>query len=144
MDRDGHTDQVAPTLIANREFISSVGLSPSRRSRRRKTPHRASSPRKTRAGSTATKTFLLDTNVLLRVFVEDHAEQVAAVRKLLKGAEASSFFISDIVLVELVWTLRRSFKATRARIVEAIEGLLASNVFVLEHRDDVIPSFAEQ
>ncbi|MCB1228309.1 MAG: PhoH family protein [Verrucomicrobiales bacterium] len=65
MDRDDHTDQVAPTLIANREFISSVGLSPSRRSRRRKTPHRASSPRKTRAGSTATKTFLLDTNVLL-------------------------------------------------------------------------------
>ena len=79
----------------------------------------------------------LDTNVLLRVFIDDNPEQVAAVHRFVKQAPPFSLFVSDIVLAELVWTMKRRFRAAKADLVALLRQLIERAEFVLENRSDV-------
>ena len=78
----------------------------------------------------------LDTNVLLRVFVDDEPKQVAAVRRFVERAAPDGLFISDLVLAETVWTLARRFRAKKDRVVEVLRQLLERAEFVFENRHD--------
>ncbi len=65
----------------------------------------------------------LDTNVVVRLFVEDDAAQTAAAAALVRRAKAAGakLFVSEIVLCEFAWVLRSCYGRSRAEIVSALE-----------------------
>jgi predicted nucleic-acid-binding protein len=77
----------------------------------------------------------LDTNVLLRVFIDDTPEHNAAARNLLRGAARNDLRICLIVLVETIWTMRRRFGFGRTAIAEFVTELLDRPEFEIEDRD---------
>jgi predicted nucleic-acid-binding protein len=79
----------------------------------------------------------LDTNVLIRVFIDDDPTQVAEARHLVATATAGQLFVSIIVFVEFLWTLQSHFRVDKVDLVRATEGLLTTSVFVIEDRDDI-------
>jgi len=89
----------------------------------------------------------VDTNVLLRSFVIDDAEQVKRATDFMAAncTAAAPGFINRIVLCEFVWTLDRGYRYARASIVSAIEKLLVNEALVVEDQDHVralLPDYA--
>jgi predicted nucleic-acid-binding protein len=78
----------------------------------------------------------LDTNVLVRLLTADEPIQLKAATQLLAHFEgvANSFYINDMVLVELVWVLCRLYGFERKDALFAIQSLLSSDAFVFEDR----------
>ena len=77
----------------------------------------------------------LDTSVLIRFITEDDPRQAAASRALL-DALGETFFASDVVLVELVWTLRRLYHFSRDETATVLQSLLDRTDFVVEDRQE--------
>ena len=78
----------------------------------------------------------LDTNVLLRLFLEDDPGQTERARKFVAStARDAPLYINSIVLVELVWVLLRSAKLGKARVVGIIEAILTSDDLEVMHVD---------
>jgi predicted nucleic-acid-binding protein len=79
----------------------------------------------------------IDTNVLLRLFTADDPEQTAAAIKLIDGC--GQIRIANIVIAELVWTLRgRKYRLQKTRVVEIVEELLRREELVFESRSAVM------
>lgn len=78
----------------------------------------------------------LDANVLVRLLTADETIQLKAATQLLASFEgqANSFYVNDMVLVELVWVLRRLYGFERKDALFAIQSLLTSDAFVFEDR----------
>ena len=77
----------------------------------------------------------LDSNVLLRIFVDDTPIQHSQMaRALLRSAGRSSVRICLIVLVETIWTMRRTFGFGREAITEFVIELLDRPEFEIENR----------
>jgi predicted nucleic-acid-binding protein len=78
----------------------------------------------------------IDTNLLVRLMIEDDAAQGAAVGALLRktGEAGQTCFISDLVLCELEWVLRSCYKAPRSRVLSAVRELLDQHLFDFEDR----------
>jgi predicted nucleic-acid-binding protein len=74
----------------------------------------------------------IDTNVLVRLLVQDDAEQSArAVALLRKILSEDGVWISLIVIVETVWVLRSGYKFSKEKIVTVIREFLSiDGVFV--------------
>jgi predicted nucleic-acid-binding protein len=70
----------------------------------------------------------LDTNVLVRLLVEDDTVQLAAAKKLVRGCvnAGETLFIPVTVALELEWVLRSNFGFDKATIVQTLSHLLAS------------------
>jgi predicted nucleic-acid-binding protein len=75
----------------------------------------------------------LDTNVLVRLLVQDDAAQARAVERLFVRArrDRTPLFVADVVLCELVWVLARRAKQSRAEIAVALEWLLDAESIVV-------------
>ena len=80
----------------------------------------------------------VDTNVLLRLFVRDHPEQVGAAMKLFSRAGPASVRISTLVLAELVWTLERPYRIGKPELIAAIQKLLSRSELQIEARGAVM------
>jgi len=82
----------------------------------------------------------VDTNLLVRILVEDDTEQLRRARSLLDGAAERSeiAFVGDIVLAELEWVLEDAYKVPRARILQALQGLVGSRRFEFDDRRRVV------
>lgn len=66
----------------------------------------------------------VDTNVLLRLFVDDDSAQAAVARAFFQARSPQSpVHVSWIVLVELVWILRSRYGYAMADILSVIAGL---------------------
>lgn len=79
----------------------------------------------------------IDTNVLVRSFVDDGTAQFVAVARLMRENQV---VISPSVLLEAEWVLRETFKLARDKVADAFETLLgASNVTVLQE-DAAVPA----
>jgi predicted nucleic-acid-binding protein len=64
----------------------------------------------------------IDTNVLLRYLLEDDAEQSSKAAKLMSGKRR--VLVTDVVLVETIWTLRgQKYKLNKAELVAVIQSL---------------------
>ena len=76
----------------------------------------------------------IDTNLLVRLFVNDDAAQAQKVRVLFDrhADDASALWVADIVLVELVWALDRVYSRPRAQIVIALQALASHATVQLE------------
>ena len=76
----------------------------------------------------------IDTNVIVRYIVQDDPEQSKAATRLIEQACTidNPGFINQIVLCELVWVLRRSYKQDKANIYHVIEQILQTDRFLIE------------
>jgi predicted nucleic-acid-binding protein len=70
-----------------------------------------------------------DTNLLVRLLIADHPEQVAVVRRLIAS---DTVFISRTVLLETERVLRALYKLTRHELSAFFEALLTANNTVIE------------
>jgi predicted nucleic-acid-binding protein len=71
----------------------------------------------------------VDTNVLLRVLLDDDAQQATVARELL--ASADSVVVPLPVLCEVVWNLLSSKKMSRAEIFDALSAIVDTENIVL-------------
>ena len=66
----------------------------------------------------------LDANVLLRLLLNDIADQHQSVIRLFQHA-SGQFAVSDTAIIETVFVLERNYTFSRPAIVETIEGLMS-------------------
>lgn len=86
----------------------------------------------------------LDTNVLVRLLVEDDVEQTRRAVALLEQAQAGGepLYLDTIVMVETAWVLRSIYRATPADVAEAVAGLLENTAYELGDRASVEAALA--
>jgi predicted nucleic-acid-binding protein len=72
----------------------------------------------------ATSSGSLDANVLLRLLLNDIADQHQEVVRLFQNA-TGQFAVADTAIIEAVFVLERNYQFTRAAITETIEGLMS-------------------
>ncbi len=79
----------------------------------------------------------VDTNILVRYLTRDDKEQCARVDALFDqiSEKGSEVFVSEVVMVELVWVLERGYRIDRAVIARSIETLLRTENLVFERSD---------
>jgi predicted nucleic-acid-binding protein len=70
----------------------------------------------------------IDTNIVVRLIVEDDAEQVRRSRAAIK---ANGAIVGPSVLLEAAWVLGRSYKLTAATIATAFSVMAAAEEFRL-------------
>lgn len=76
----------------------------------------------------------LDTNVLVRLVTRDDETQAVRAKAVFdaQGSEEGALFVADIVLVELCWTLERSYRLPQQAIAAVIHALLNNSTVKLE------------
>ena len=80
----------------------------------------------------------LDTNVLVRYFVQDDEVQAALATELVASLSAETpGYVSVVSLTELSWVLARSYGLGRERVASAIQALLDSREIVVDRADAV-------
>ncbi len=81
----------------------------------------------------------LDTNILVRLLVDDDPRQTAQAQAFVEKhcTHETPAFINSVVLAELVWVLANPYGYSRAEIVQALEMLMAGNDRVFEHHEEV-------
>ncbi len=86
----------------------------------------------------------IDTNVLLRLLLDDEPAQAERVDALLAAhsAAAGSVHVADVVLAETMWTLVAVFEQPKAALVKALSSLLREPVFAFENRNAVAAALA--
>lgn len=82
----------------------------------------------------------LDSNVIVRYLTQDDPVQSARANRLIERqlSENAPGFISQIVLVELCWVLKRLYRATGAELRQTVQDLLDARQFMVEQRGAVI------
>ena len=81
----------------------------------------------------------IDTNILLRLWLNDDPAQNKRIDALLAehGGSPESLLVTDVVLVEAVWTLRSAYAQDRAAQLMAVRSILEETAFAFEDRDSV-------
>lgn len=80
----------------------------------------------------------VDTNILLRYIVNDDAEQYAKAEAFLKARTADDpAFVTLVVLVELIWVLRRLYRFPPTQIHSALTVLLETAELAFEEEQFV-------
>jgi predicted nucleic-acid-binding protein len=76
----------------------------------------------------------LDTNVLVRLVTRDNEAQAQRAKAVFDrhANEVGGLFVADIVVVELCWTLARSYELARAEIALTVRALLDNASVALE------------
>ncbi len=78
----------------------------------------------------------LDTNVLVRYLVQDHPTQASKATQIIeKGEEEASFYITSVVLCELVWVMESAYGYGQDLVVPALEQILRTGQFRFEDKD---------
>jgi predicted nucleic-acid-binding protein len=78
----------------------------------------------------------VDATVLLRLLTRDDAGQAGKAERVIAAAEAEgeSVLVNDAVLAETMWTLARSFDASKPELLHTVRSLLATKTFAFESR----------
>ncbi len=85
------------------------------------------------------KMFGLDTNIVIRLLVDDDPEQRRAALQFGKGlGQDHGAFLSLIGILELDWALRSRLKFTKKDVTVAVDKLLHTRGIVVEHHNLVI------
>lgn len=87
----------------------------------------------------------LDTNVVVRLFVDDDPEQADSARRLVaaKCSPENPGFIDRVVLAETIWVLTSVHRYRRSAIADVIELLLENRDMRLEDHDLIRPALRE-
>jgi predicted nucleic-acid-binding protein len=85
----------------------------------------------------------LDTNVLLRLFVEDDPARCERARRYVEQITSDdSCLINPIVLSEFAWTLARRGKKPRDEVARLIEEVLSADDIEIVHRSSAVQALA--
>jgi predicted nucleic-acid-binding protein len=77
----------------------------------------------------------LDTNVLLRLFVEDDPEQCERARRFVEAVTTDdACVVNPIVLAEFAWALARNFKKKRPEVAHLIGEVLSADDLDIPYR----------
>ena len=81
----------------------------------------------------------IDTNILLRLWLNDDRAQSKRIDQLLAehGGLPGSLLVTDVVLVEAVWTLKSAFEQDKQAQLIAVRSLLEETAFAFEDREAV-------
>lgn len=80
----------------------------------------------------------VDTNVLLRLFVNDDARQHAAARAWFEQRSAADpAYVCLVVLLEFVWSLKRTYRYSQAEIDRLMAALVTATDIRLEQAEIV-------
>ena len=80
----------------------------------------------------------VDTNVLVRLFVDDDRRQhQLAVRFFDRRSATDAAFISVVTVVEFFWVMTRTYKRSARATVDLLAGMLESEDAVFEGGDQV-------
>ena len=81
----------------------------------------------------------IDTNILLRLWLNDDPAQNKRIDALLAahGGLPGSLLVTDVVLVEAVWTLKSAFEQDKHAQLIAVRSLLEETAFAFEDREAV-------
>lgn len=81
----------------------------------------------------------LDTNILVRYFVQDDPVQSQTATEIVEQrlTEQNPGFISIVVMTETVWVLDRAYRFAATVIATAVERMLQADVFVVEREAQV-------
>ena len=87
----------------------------------------------------------LDTNVLVRYLTQDDPVQARKVTRIIEeGAERNTpFFISSVVLCELVWVLESAYGYGRREVAGVLKQILRTDQFRFEDKDLLWQSLAD-
>lgn len=79
----------------------------------------------------------IDTNILVRFLVRDDLKQGESVKSFfaMSQKEGEYLFISNVVVLELLYVLESVYDYNREEIVNAINALLKINVFKFENHN---------
>lgn len=85
----------------------------------------------------------IDTNVLVRLFVDDNEEQHrASLRFFDERTSDDPAFINCVVLAEFAWVLKRSYGYPGASVNDAVEYLTATTDIRLHERAAVLAALS--
>ena len=81
----------------------------------------------------------IDTNILLRLWLNDDPVQNKRIDQLLAehGGLPGSLLVTDVVLIEAVWTLKSAFEQDKHSQLIAVRSLLEETAFAFEEREAV-------
>jgi predicted nucleic-acid-binding protein len=77
----------------------------------------------------------VDTNLLLRLILDDDPKQSPVVERILAEAEDGGIFVSLIVVAELAWVPKRGYRETPDQILEIVGSLLDAREFSVERAE---------
>ncbi len=77
----------------------------------------------------------IDTNILVRYFVDDSPSQTLSVRHFFETSltAESPGFIASLVLVELIWVLEDVYDIDAMSVIKIVQKLLHTHHIVIEH-----------
>lgn len=77
----------------------------------------------------------LDTNALVRIFIDDPAasHQMDRVRRVV--SKSVKVYIAQTVQVELVWVLKSAYQFKKADIIKVLHQLASHSIFELQRPD---------
>lgn len=86
----------------------------------------------------------LDTNVLLRLLLNDDASQSRKAQQAVEAVEAAGgqVMLNDIVLAEAVWTLRGKYDTGKPDLLRMLRGVLDTASFAFESRNVLAQALA--
>ncbi|MFM8331915.1 MAG: type II toxin-antitoxin system VapC family toxin [Candidatus Methylumidiphilus sp.] len=77
----------------------------------------------------------IDTNVLVRVIVEDTGQPEQTLKARALVSDAQRVYVTQIVQVELTWVLAKVYKTSKLDLLSVLQHLLNNPGYVLQHRD---------
>jgi predicted nucleic-acid-binding protein len=81
----------------------------------------------------------LDSNIVLRAITGDDPVQSPLARRYLSMLSGDRpGVLNAVVLVEIAWTLRTTYKYRRHEVLDCIEKLMGSNAYHVADRDAVV------
>lgn len=83
----------------------------------------------------------VDTNVLVRILINDNQIQARKAVKLIENQ--SSVLVSAIVLCETIWVLQSRYTFNKNQLITAIEKILKIKQLEIEYSDAVWMAFHE-
>jgi len=78
----------------------------------------------------------IDTNILIRFFVQDDENQLNSVVELFLAQEEKKdkIFISNVVLVEFVWVLKKTYRIPKSDILSSLNKIISNSIFCFEDK----------
>jgi len=76
----------------------------------------------------------IDTNIIVRIAVEDDPQQTEAAQRLLVSEHC---YVAASVVLESVWVLKNVYKQGIPEISRLLQGVLDSQTLTVERADDV-------
>jgi predicted nucleic-acid-binding protein len=85
----------------------------------------------------------VDTNVLVRIFASDAAQQTASAIRVIDESKPGQIFVNVVVLAEFAWTMRRAYKWNDDWIRHALTRIVRHPALTIQHRASVLEAITD-